>query len=374
VKGKEVKFLYLSEPEMIEAGVLDMKECVKVIDETFHLLGEGDYLMGGPRENEHGLMIWFPDEKRFPNMPVNGPDRRFMAMVTYLGGRFNVCGEKWYGSNVENPKSGLPRSILTVMLNDAVTSEPLAIMSGNLISAMRTGSVPGVAAKYLARKDSKVCGIVGAGVISRSCLMAIAEGTPSLEEALIYDILPEKSLAFKEEMEKVTGLKVTPVDSLEECIRKADVISVATAGTKKADIPTEWLKEGALLTLTGTAELTDDCYLDNTVIADNWKMHQAWMTEGEEHPKGMESILTWAPSAPVIKLILDGKMKHEDIRSLGDIACGKVPGRKNDKEKIVFITGGMPVEDVAWGYSVYQNALKKGIGQELKLWDEPHWF
>jgi len=374
VKGKEVKFLYLSEPEMIEAGVLDMKECVKVIDETFHLLGEGDYLMGGPRENEHGLMIWFPDEKRFPNMPVNGPDRRFMAMVTYLGGRFNVCCEKWYGSNVENPKSGLPRSILTVMLNDAVTSEPLAIMSGNLISAMRTGSVPGVAAKYLARKDSKVCGIVGAGVISRSCLMAIAEGTPSLEEALIYDILPEKSLAFKEEMEKVTGLKVTPVDSLEECIRKADVISVATAGTKKADIPTEWLKEGALLTLTGTAELTDDCYLDNTVIADNWKMHQAWMTEGEEHPKGMESILTWAPSAPVIKLILDGKMKHEDIRSLGDIACGKVPGRKNDKEKIVFITGGMPVEDVAWGYSVYQNALKKGIGQELKLWDEPHWF
>jgi ornithine cyclodeaminase len=374
VKGKEVKFLYLSEPEMIEAGVLDMKECVKVIDEAFHLLGQGDYLMGGPRENEHGLMIWFPNEKRFPNMPVNGPDRRFMAMVAYLGGRFNVCGEKWYGSNIENPKSGLPRSILTVMLNDAVTSEPLAIMSGNLISAMRTGSVPGVASKYLARKDSRICGVVGAGVISRACLMAIAEGTPSLEEALVYDIFPEKSTAFKEEMEKVTGLKVTPVESLEECIRKSDVISIATAGAKKADIPTEWLKEGALLTLTGTAELTEDCYLDNTVIADNWKMHQAWMTEGEEHPQGIESILSWAPSAPVIKLILDQKMKHEDIRSLGDIACGKVPGRKDDKEKIVFITGGMPVEDVAWGYSVYQNALKKGIGQELKLWDEPHWF
>ena len=94
MQGKPVKFLYLSEPEMIEAGVLDMKQCVQVVDEVFHLLGEGNYLMGGPRENEHGLMIWFPDEKRFPNMPVNGPDRRFMAMIAYLGGRFDVCGEK----------------------------------------------------------------------------------------------------------------------------------------------------------------------------------------------------------------------------------------------------------------------------------------
>jgi len=374
MKGKKVKFLYLSEPEMIKAGVLDMEKCVKVIDETFHLLGKGDYLMGGPLENEHGLMIWFPNKKRFPNMPVSGPDRRFMAMVCYLGGDFNVCGEKWYGSNIENPKSGLPRSILTVMLNDAVTSEPLAIMSGNLISAMRTGAVPGVAAKYLARKDSRVCGVIGAGVISRTCLMAIVEGTHSLEEALVYDILPGKALAFKEEMEKVTGIRVTPVDTLEECIRKADVISVATAGAKKVDIPAEWLKEGTLLMLTGTAKLTEDFYLNNTVIADNWKMHQAWMTEGKEHPNGIESILSWAPSAPVIKLILDEKMEHEDIRSLGDIVCGKITGRKNEKEKIIFITGGMPVEDIAWGYSVYQKAVEKGMGTELKLWDEPHWF
>ena len=67
-------------------------------------------------------------------------------------------------------------------------------------------------------------------------------------------------------------------------------------------------------------------------------------------------------------------MEHEDIRSLGDIVCGKITGRKNEKEKIIFITGGMPVEDIAWGYSVYQKAVEKGIGTELKLWDEPHWY
>lgn len=359
---------------MIKAGVLDMKQCVEVVDEVFHLLGKGDFLMGGPRENEHGLMIWFPEEKRFPNMPIEGPDRRFMAMIAYLGGRFNVCGEKWYGSNVENPKKGLPRSILTVMLNDAETSEPLAIMSGNLISAMRTGAVPGVAARYLARPGAESCGCVGAGVINRACLMAIREGVPTLKRATIFDLDMDKASAYAEEMSNLLNMEVVPVPTLKETIVDADVISIATSGVSKAAIPTKWLKEGSLLTLTGTAELTDDAYLNNTVIADNWKMHQAWLVEGEEHPKGMESILSWAPSAPVIKLILEGKMTHEDIRSLGDIATGSVNGRRDSQERIIFVTGGMPVEDVGWGYQVYCNALEKGIGQEMKLWDEPHWF
>src|SRR4051812_34294168 len=119
MQKQQVNFLYLSEPDMIEAGVLDTRHCVETIEEVFRLLSQGDYLMGGPNENEHGQMIWFPKEQRFPNMPVAGPDRRFMSMITYLGGRFNVCGDKWYGSNIANRDRGLPRSILMVTLNDA---------------------------------------------------------------------------------------------------------------------------------------------------------------------------------------------------------------------------------------------------------------
>lgn len=75
-----IDFLYLSEPDMIEAGVLNAAECVRVCEETFSLLGEGDYLMGGANHNSHGLNIMFPKQTRFPNMPVAGPDRRFAAM------------------------------------------------------------------------------------------------------------------------------------------------------------------------------------------------------------------------------------------------------------------------------------------------------
>src|SRR5690625_1295101 len=161
-------FLYVDEEDIIKAGVLNMKRCVEVIDETFKLVGKGDYLMGGPRENEHGIMLWFPEKTRTKRMPVAGPDRRFMSMISYLGGRFHVIGNKWYGSKSENRKLKLPRSIHTMTFNDPDTSEPLVIKAGNLISAMRTGAVPGVAAKYLANKNAEVAGVIGTGVINRS--------------------------------------------------------------------------------------------------------------------------------------------------------------------------------------------------------------
>ena len=63
-----------------------------------------------------------------------------------------MAGMKWYGSNCENKASGLPRSILMMMLNDKDTGAPLALMSANLVSCYRTGAIPGVGAKYLARK------------------------------------------------------------------------------------------------------------------------------------------------------------------------------------------------------------------------------
>lgn len=166
--SKRTEFLYLSESDTIAAGVLDAGKCVDNAEEVFTLLSTGDYLMGGSNHNSHGLGIVFPKESPFPNMPVAGPDRRFVAMPAYLGGRFDVCGNKWYGSNAANPKKGLPRSILTVNLNDKDTGEPIAFMSANLLSAARTGAVPAVAARHMARKNSEVIAVLGCGPINKS--------------------------------------------------------------------------------------------------------------------------------------------------------------------------------------------------------------
>lgn len=104
----KIDFLYLSEPDMIAAGVKNMPLCVDTMEKVIQLLNAGDYMMSGNNHNSHGAMVTFPDEPAFPNMPKNGCDRRFMAMPAYLGGEFDMAGMKWYGSNVENKKKGLP--------------------------------------------------------------------------------------------------------------------------------------------------------------------------------------------------------------------------------------------------------------------------
>ena len=125
----KIDFLYLSEEDMLKAGVNDVVACTECMEELLITMDKGDYLMGGENGNSHGTMVTFPDDPPFPNMPKNGPDRRFMAMPAYVGGQTDMAGMKWYGSNVENRDKGLPRSILMVMLNDKDTGAPLALMS-----------------------------------------------------------------------------------------------------------------------------------------------------------------------------------------------------------------------------------------------------
>lgn len=372
MENTRVDFLYLDEEEMIEAGVKDMHQCVGVMEEVFSLLGQGDYIMGGKNHNSHGILISFPDEPQFPNMPKNGPDRRFMAMTAYLGGRFHVAGEKWYGSNKENLSKGLPRSILMVMLNDADTGAPLALMSGNLISAFRTGAIPGVGAKYLAKKDSKVLSLIAAGVISRTCFLSLIDSRPGIETVKIYDIYRESSeklAAFIEE-NYPSVKEICVCGSIEEAVRDADIINVAASGKIYPKIEERWLKPGAFLSLPAGIELEEEFLTSGRCrrVVDNWKMYEAW---SEELTKPYWNIMGLI-GTKYLDLIEDGKLSVSQIDNLGEIIAGKKEGRKDDREIILFGMGGMPVYDVAWGFQMLENARKKGLGTTLRLWDHPN--
>jgi len=370
MEREPVDFLFLSEQDMIKAGVLDTPRCLDVMEETFRLLGKGDYVMGGPNGNSHGSLLWFPVSSPFPNLPKAGPDRRYMAMPAYLGGRFNVCGVKWYGSNIENVKKGLPRSILLVCLNDADTGAPLAIMSANLLSAMRTGCVPGVAARYLARPGADTLGIVGCGVINRACAKAMIHAMPRRGKVILYDIIVDNARRMADEIEKEFGIATEVCGKLDETIAASDMVSIAASGATPVRVEKNWLKKGSLFTVSGHIEVNDDFYLENRLVFDLWKMHEAWLEEGLAHEKGITSISNWVPSYQILKLFHDGRLGREDMTSLGDILAGKAEGRKNPDEIIIFSAGGLPVEDVSWGFSICEEARSKGLGQKLSLWDK----
>jgi ornithine cyclodeaminase len=372
MEGRKVEFLFLCQKDMIEAGVLNMKECVDVMEKAFTIMNQGDYLMGGPSQNHHGVKLWMPKQARGPHMPVAGPERRFMAMISYLGGEFNVCGVKWYGSNLENPvKQGLPRSILMVILNDPETGAPLAVMDGNLISAMRTGAAIGLGAKYLAPKDASRAGVIAAGVIGRTCLMAMAAGVSTLQEVKVFDINRGKAQALAEEMSRDLGLKVYAVGSMEEAIKDSDVVCSATSRLQRPYYHAKMFKEGVFLGLAAQASLSDDLLEDSTIVADNWRMHLDWREEMEKVPEDSKERIIYTEVHERIKA---GKMRDSDIVELKKVVAGEVAARTKDRQKVVFLTGGLGIEDVSWGYTIYQNALKKGLGQKLKMWDEPYWY
>lgn len=373
MSNSRIDFLYLNEAEMVKAGVTDMHRCIEVMTEVYNLMGKGDYVMGGKNHNSHGILISFPDEPEFANMPKNGPDRRFMAMVAYLGGRFNVCGEKWYGSNRDNLEKGLPRSILMTMLSNADTAAPMALMSANLVSSVRTGAIPGVGAKFLARPDSKICALVGAGVISRTCFISLIDVCKNLDTVKIFDIYPSASekLAshIRENYPQIKKIEI--VDSIEAAIHEADVVNVATSGKEYPYINEDWLKPGVFVSLPAGIRLDHDFVINrSTIVVDNWKMYEAFEEE-LEYPfsKVMGLIGTY-----YLDWIKEGKMDSSIITNLGDIVAGKKPGRKSDDEKIIFGMGGMPVYDVAWSYEIYTKALEMGIGTKLNLWDKPYLY
>lgn len=245
-----VDFLYLNEDDMIAAGVKDMKGCVEAMEEMFKLMKVGNYRMGGANGNSHGSMVMFPEESPFPEMPVDGPDRRFMAMPAYLGGKFDMAGMKWYGSNVANKEKGLPRSILMLTLNDKDTGAPLAYMSANILSAYRTGAVPGVGFKYFAKEDAETIGIVGPGVMSKTALAAAMAVRPTLKTVKVKGrgkASLDKFIAHVHE--EYPGVEVYAVDSIEEAVRDSDIVSVSTSSptgdpSQYPYIAEEWIKPG----------------------------------------------------------------------------------------------------------------------------------
>lgn len=375
MKETKIDFLYLNEEDMIKAGVKEMAGCVDAMEEMFKLLKSGDYRMGGPNGNSHGVMMTFPEESPFPNMPKDGPDRRFMAMPAYLGGNFDMAGMKWYGSNVENRTKGLPRSILMLTLNDKNTGAPIAYMSANILSAYRTGAVPGVGVKYFAKEDSKVVGIIGPGVMSKTAFAATMAVRAGIETVKIKGRSKKSVDGFiqylNEEYPQIKDIIV--VDTIEAAVRDCDIVHIATSSptgdiNEYPYISEEWIKPGAILCCPAAARFDDDFILNRArTVTDNIQLYEAWAEEMDFPAYNSIPI----PAVHCMDLIEEGKMSKDKIDDLGDVLIGKVPVHRKEDEIIIYSVGGMPIEDVAWGTIVYRNAIEKGIGTKLNLWEEP---
>ena len=371
-----LKFLYLNEEDMINAGVKDMDECILTMEDMFMLLHKEDYRMGGENANEHGIRVSFPKESNVEGMPIHKPDYRFMAMPAYLGGRFKMFGIKSYGSNPDNAQKGLPRSILMMSLMDATTGAPLAYMSANILSAMRTGATSGVGAKHLSVKNPKVVSIKGPGTMSKYTLDSFITAQPSIEVVRIKGRskrgIDNFILYCKQNFPTIKEYIVC--NDVQEVCKDADIVFYGTTNAAKyEDNPTvkkEWLKKGALV-IAASALLVDTEFLsdkDVKLISDNYKMYDGW---GSGQPLPTQKNVSTLLGMGFYDAVTEGKISRDSITDMGEILTREKSGRDSEEQIILYAVGGMPIEDVAWGYDCYMNAINNNIGTELKVWDKP---
>lgn len=367
-----IDFLYLSEPDMIAAGVTEMPQCVDVMEETLQLVGKGDYRMAGAEGNSHGAMVTFPAQPEHDGMPADGPHRRFMAMPAYLGGSFRMAGCKFYGSNLENREQGLPRSILMFTLSDAATGAPVAYMSANLLSAYRTGAVPGVGARHLAVEDARTVGIVAPGVMNQTSLEAFVAVRPSITTVKVKGRSAGGTEAFVD-WARMTfpHLDVQVVDTIEDAVRDSDIVSIAPttpAGSENyLRLERAWLKPGAFVSLPADIMIDEPLVEDARHFADHRGLYEEWQHELPAPAHEYVGLL----GMYLLDRIGAGTLAPEKFENLPDVLNGTAEGRRSDDEIILFSVGGMPIEDVAWGTAVYRNAVERGIGTSLNLWDAP---
>lgn len=345
LNDKSVRFIYLSQEDYIKAGGLDMDGTIRAIEKSFTLHAEGKTIQpakpvirwGGPETEE-----------------TRG---RIMTMPSYVGGDVDVAGMKWIPSMPDNPKKlGMPRASAIIILSDPNNGFPLAIMDGTIVSAMRTGAATGVAAKYLANPDSSVVGIIGAGVQSRTQLMAIKSVfKEKIEKIKVFDLNEEKTVKFCEEMTEQLRTNVVKASNAEEAIRDSDIVVTATMSTFPY-VKGEWLKEGAFhseISFWDTAP-EEIVHYDKVVVDDYGQV--------EHHGVDVS-----------YRAVKEGYISLDRVFELGDIILKRIPGRESEKERILFNPIGMSIHDVSEAYRVYLEAKEKGIGIELNLWEHPHW-
>lgn len=339
-------FLYLSQEDVISAGGLDMPATMATMEAALALHARGEVVQP------------IKPTLRWGDEPDTEETRgRIMAMPAYLGGGFDVAGIKWIPSMPANPaQRGLPRASALIILNDPHTGLPLAVMDGTVVSAMRTGAVTGVAARYLARPDAGIVGLCGAGVQSRTQLLALRVALPSLRLVRVYDPQSEKCRKWAEEMSGETGLDVRAVNTARDAVLGADVVVPATIATE-AYIKADWIGEGTLVANPSSFDVCFDVVDQaDKLVVDDWEQDVA-------HDSRLPA-----------RMVAAGRLGRDDLHAeLGEIVIGRKAGRESERERIVFDYVGLAIEDVAEAHRVFSRAVEQGLGQRLTLWEEPLW-
>ncbi len=310
------------------AGTLSMPDVLALVEQAFAERGRGCTEM--PAKS----YLHFPGYQGvLLIMPGNLP-------------QMEQAGVKLISVHTGNPSNhGLPTLISTIVLISPDTGEPLCIMDGSYVTGMRTGAASGVATKFLARKSSRVLGLVGAGFQGPFQLEAVRHSM-CVELVLVNDLIRDRAQSLADRAAAL-GLRTRVCDTAEEVVRGCDVLVTATPSDHPI-VKDEWVHPGMHLNCVGSyaagkQEIEPSILTRARVVVDDW--------EQARHAGEI--------NVPVSR----GEFRREDVyATLPEIAAGLRRGRTNESEVTVFDTTGLAIQDVVTAWKAFEMAECTGRG------------
>ncbi len=323
--------LWLSSNEIDMLGI-EMPEIMDAVEAGFATLGRGEAEMPAkigvhPRE-----------------------DCFIHAMPCYLGGDTDRAGVKCVSGYPPNPKNGLPYITGIMLLNDAATGLPIAVMDAGWVTAWRTGAASGVYARHFGNPDTTSVSIIGTGVQGRVNLIAMREVFPKLSRVFCYDKFEESAERFVRDMHReLPDAEFIICPDQRTAVAETDVLITCTPIIEepKRSIPSAWLKpECLVISVDYDAAIMDDVFADANFTCDNRNQY-VWTQEQGTY-------------------FQNGYPRPDNINAdMCEICAGLKSGIRKGKRGAVLM--GIASHDIMTASLIYDKAMAAGLGTKVTL-------
>ena len=275
----------------------------------------------------------------------------FRAMPAYVR-RPAACGIKWVNVHPHNRRRGLPTVMAVIVMNDPATGAPIAVLDGLLITKLRTAASAAVAAKALARPDSRIVGLVGCGAQAAAQVAALA-AVFRLSRVRAWGAFPGEAARFCARMRRRhPGTRFEPVTAIKACVQGADIVVTLTP-SRRPLVKRGWLSPGTHVNAVG-ADAPGKQELDPRILQDALVV----VDEREQAVHGGEL------NMPISRRQFSARRIHAE---LGEVLIGRKRGRSSRAQLTVFDSTGLAIHDIALAAEVVRKARRAGTGRRIRL-------
>jgi len=315
-------------------SLFPLRECISVVEHAFRLHGEG-------RSLALGLLHLDASQGEF-HIKAGGLDLDRVYVAVKVNAAF-----------FQNPVvHGLPSIQGAILLFDGSLGQLLAVMDSGTITVRRTGAATAVAAKYLARPDSRRIAICGCGLQGRVQLAALCEVLP-VAEATAWDLQPERARIFADQLTRELKVPVRAAPTPAAAVADADVCVTCTPA-REAYLNADAIRPGTFIAAVG-ADSAGKQELDPRLLAPPSRVVVDILSQCAEVGELQHALAA-------------GLTTTSDVAGeLADIIHGRIPGRQSPDQITVFDATGTALQDVAAAAAVYRHALARRAGQSVVL-------